>query len=67
MKRILVADKIAEAGLELMRAGDFRGVELIPRAYHFCNQSKPDETNQLILKFLRSLDDANRSSADSTD
>ncbi len=48
-------------------AEDFRGVELIPRAYHFCNQSKPDETNQLILKFLLSLDDTNRSSEDSTD
>ena len=34
---------------------DFRGVKLIPGAAHFVNQSRPEQTNRLILGFLESL------------
>ena len=36
-------------------AADFRGIKLFPGEVHFVNQSKPDETNRLILEFLDSL------------
>lgn len=37
-------------------AAAFRGIKLFPDGDHFINQSKPEETNRLIVAFLKSLD-----------